>query len=69
MKRAHLSWIGESQVVLLPLECRFEGDEVEVRCERDTVILKPLRTSGWPDGFWAWVDAHRQEMELGVTDD
>lgn len=68
-KRARLFWNGRSQAVRLPLEFRFDGDEVEIRREGDAVILEPVRRRTWPKDFWTWVDAHREEMEMGDIDE
>jgi antitoxin VapB len=37
---------GRSQAVRLPKEFRFDGRV------GDSVVLEPVRTSGWPPGFW-----------------
>jgi antitoxin VapB len=50
--RAKLFWNGRSQAVRLPRACRFEGDEVEVRREGDTVILTPAHAARWPRGYF-----------------
>jgi virulence-associated protein VagC len=44
---------GRSQAVRLPKEFRFEGGEVSIRREGDSVILEPLRPRAWPKGYWA----------------
>ena len=43
---------GESQVVRLPKEFRFDGDKVSIRREGSGVILEPVRPSEWPPGFF-----------------
>jgi antitoxin VapB len=43
---------GRSQAVRLPKAFRFKGTEVKIRREGDKVILEPLASSEWPDGFW-----------------
>lgn len=68
VRRARLFWNGRSQAVRLPFEFRFEGDEVEIRREGDAVILEPVRKRTWPPGYWAWVEQHRGELELGAVD-
>lgn len=65
VRRAKLFWNGRSQAVRLPLEFRFEGDEVEIRREGDSVILEPVARRGWPEDYWAWVDENRSDLELG----
>lgn len=49
--RAKLFWNGRSQAVRLPMEFRFEGDEVEIRREGNAVILEPIPRRAWPGGF------------------
>lgn len=68
-RRAPLLRHGPSQVVLLPPEFRFEGNEVEIRREGDAVILEPVRRRTWPVGYWAWVEAHRDDLELGRVEE
>ncbi|HMJ91124.1 MAG TPA: AbrB/MazE/SpoVT family DNA-binding domain-containing protein [Candidatus Acidoferrum sp.] len=53
MKTAKLFSTGGSQAVRLPKEFRFEGDEVFVEREGDTVILKPKTKRHWPKNFFA----------------
>jgi len=43
---------GRSQAVRLPKEFRFEGDEVSIRREGESVILEPTRRRAWPNGYW-----------------
>jgi virulence-associated protein VagC len=43
---------GRSQAVRLPKEFRFEGEEVAIRREGESVILEPLRRRSWPRGYW-----------------
>ncbi|MFM9961475.1 MAG: antitoxin [Planctomycetaceae bacterium] len=43
---------GESQVVRLPREFQFDGDKVSIRREGFGVILEPLRSKEWPQGFF-----------------
>lgn len=62
---AKLFWNGRSQAVRLPKEFRFDGDEVEIRRDGESVILEPVRKRDWPEGYWEWIDAHRRELELG----
>jgi virulence-associated protein VagC len=51
---------GRSQAVRLPKELRFEGEEVAIRREGDSVILEPLRPRTWPKGYWQrWGKASR----------
>jgi len=50
--KAKLFMNGHSQAVRLPKEFRFEGTEVEIRSEGNTVILEPLKKREWPEGFF-----------------
>ena len=43
---------GRSQAVRLPKAFRFKGSEVIIRKEGEKVILEPLESDRWPDGFW-----------------
>jgi hypothetical protein len=43
---------GRSQAVRLPKEFRFEGKEVSIRREGDSVVLEPLKRRSWPKGYW-----------------
>jgi len=43
---------GRSQAVRLPRQFRFEGSEVTIRREGESVILEPARPRSWPDGYW-----------------
>ncbi len=43
---------GRSQAVRLPKEFRFEGDEVSIRREGESVVLEPLKRRDWPRGYW-----------------
>lgn len=49
---AKLFWNGRSQAVRLPRACRFEGTEVSVRREGDSVILTPADRTSWPAGYF-----------------
>jgi len=52
---------GRSQAVRLPKEFRFEGEEVSIRREGDSVILEPLKRRRWPRGYWrSWGKASRE---------
>ena len=44
--RAKLFWNGRSQVVRLPKEFRFSGDELLILRANDKVILEPVH-KGW----------------------
>ncbi len=51
-RRAKLFMNGRSQAVRLPKDFRFDGREVLIRREGDAVVLEPVRSGGWPRGFW-----------------
>jgi len=51
MDTAKVFWSGRSQAVRLPMEYRFDSDEVRIRRHGSTVILEPVVTS------WSWLDA------------
>ncbi|MBW2043229.1 MAG: AbrB/MazE/SpoVT family DNA-binding domain-containing protein [Deltaproteobacteria bacterium] len=43
---------GRSQAVRLPKAFRVRGKEVKIRKEGEKIILEPLETADWPEGFW-----------------
>ena len=43
---------GRSQAVRLPKAFRFKGSAVKIRKEGQQVILEPLETVQWPEGFF-----------------
>ena len=60
MATAKLFRNGRSQAVRLPKEFRFEGDEVAIRREGESVVLEPLKRRVWPKGYWrSWGKASR----------
>jgi antitoxin VapB len=54
MSTAKLFWTGRSQAVRLPKEFRFEGNEVRIRRQGESVILEPVVRDYSKD--WAWLD-------------
>ena len=44
--------IGDVQAVKLPKEFHFDGDTVLIRREGEAVILEPVKSSTWPEGFF-----------------
>jgi antitoxin VapB len=60
--RAKLFTHGGSQAVRLPKEFRFEGKEVSIRKEGNTVILEPVERD-W-EAFWAEIDRRRGDEQL-----
>jgi antitoxin VapB len=69
---AKLMMSGDSQVVVLPDEFRFEGTEVRVSKVGDKVILEPLKKQPIDlDKFWGELDAlgARDFLPDGVPDD
>ena len=66
---AKIFWNGRSQAVRLPLEFRFDGDEVAIRRNGDAVILEPLRPRrGWPAGFWERLGVLGDDFEAAVRE-
>ena len=43
---------GDGQVVRLPLGFEFVASEVAIRREGSSVILEPIKTEAWPEGFF-----------------
>lgn len=43
---------GRSQAVRIPKELRFDSKEVSIRRLGDGVILEPIMSSEWPEGFF-----------------
>lgn len=62
--RARLFWNGRSQAVRLPKEFRFDGDEVIIRREGESVILEPVPVRGWPEGYWSELDRLSKDVEI-----
>lgn len=54
---AKIFWNGRSQAVRLPLEFRFDTDEVLVWREGTRIILEPAKKRGWPPGYFEALDA------------
>jgi len=54
MNTAKLFWTGRSQAVRLPKEFRFEGEEVRIRRQGNSVVLEPLAKD--TAGDWSWLD-------------
>ena len=50
MDTAKVFWSGRSQAVRLPMEYRFESDEVRIRRHGSAIILEPIATN------WSWLD-------------
>src|SRR5271155_2276786 len=61
-RRAKLFMHGGSQAVRLPKEFRFDGREVMIRKEGDTVILTPVERDR--TAFWARIDRLRGDEQL-----
>ena len=53
MSIAEIVDIGDVQAVKLPSGFRFDTETVSVRREGEAVILEPLKSSTWPEGFFA----------------
>ncbi len=43
---------GQSQAVRIPKEFWLKGSEVRIIKKGDKLILVPITTSNWPEGFW-----------------
>lgn len=43
---------GRSQAVRIPKELRFEGRVVTIRPLGDGLLLLPVKSSSWPEGFF-----------------
>jgi antitoxin VapB len=61
-RRAKLFMHGGSQAVRLPKEFRFEGKEVVIRKQGDTVVLEPVKRD--MAAFWAEIDRLRGDEQL-----
>jgi antitoxin VapB len=53
MSTAQIVDIGGAQAVKLPDGFRFDADTVSIRREGKAVILEPVKSSTWPEGFFA----------------
>jgi len=49
---AKVFWSGRSQAVRLPVEFRFDTNEVRIRREGTAVILEPIEPRPWPPGYF-----------------
>lgn len=63
--RAKLFMNGRSQAVRLPKALRFEGSEVWVRKDGDSVVLEPIARRRWPTGYWQKIARSAKDLELG----
>ena len=52
MPTIEVSCVNGVQSVNLPPEFRFSSDRVTVRREGESVILEPVKSSKWPEGFF-----------------
>ena len=43
---------GGLQAVRIPKEFRFESREVSIRSLGDGVVVEPIKSSEWPEGFF-----------------
>jgi virulence-associated protein VagC len=43
---------SQGQTVRLPDEYRFATPTISIRREGDAVILEPIKSSNWPEGFF-----------------
>jgi antitoxin VapB len=54
---------GRSQAVRIPKELRFEEEQVTIRRFGDGILIEPVRSSGWAEG---WFEAIRIDDEAFV---
>lgn len=52
MSIAEIVEIGGVQAVKLPEGFRFDSEAVSIRREGETVILEPVKSIQWPEGFF-----------------
>jgi virulence-associated protein VagC len=52
VKTADVIETSQGQAVRLPDEFRFPVPIVSIRREGEAVILEPLKSAGWPEGFF-----------------
>jgi len=43
---------GRSQAVRIPKELRFDAKEVSIRRLGDGIVIEPIKSSEWPEGFF-----------------
>jgi len=43
---------GRSQAIRIPKEFRFTEEEVTIRGFGDGILVEPVRSNGWPDGWF-----------------
>jgi virulence-associated protein VagC len=46
----------------LPKEFRFRGDTVAIHREGARVVLEPVASDGWPEGFWERLASFSHEV-------
>jgi virulence-associated protein VagC len=52
MKTTEVIEVDGAQAVKLPSDFRFDQQRVSIRKQGNAVILEPIRSSTWPDGFF-----------------
>lgn len=57
MDTAKVFCSGHSQAVRLPMEYRFETDEVRIRRHGSAIILEPIATN------WSWLNALTGQLD------
>jgi antitoxin VapB len=62
MNRAKLFKNGDSQAVRLPKEFRFQGKEVYIRKEGNTVVISPINDV--VDRLWISLDKFSDDLEI-----
>jgi antitoxin VapB len=53
MTTTHVFHDGNAQAVRLPAGFEFATHEVSIRREGEAVILEPIRSTAWPEDFFA----------------
>ena len=52
MKTARIIEIEGEQAIKLPPEFRMSGGTLSIRKEGEAIILEPIRSASWPEGFF-----------------
>jgi antitoxin VapB len=52
MKVAEILRADGCQLVKLPQEFQLEGDTVAIRRQGESLILEPIKSATWPQGFF-----------------
>jgi virulence-associated protein VagC len=62
---AKVFWSGNSQAVRLPKAFRFPlgTEELEISRDGETLTLRPVAHTGWPEEFWHAFDGMPEGFE------